>query len=196
MSCEVKICGLTRPADVIMAAEAGADYLGFVLIPSSPRFTRPELLRCAPPGVKTVCVVAGMTAFEINDLIEQFGPDVIQLHGGEPPETARAIRGAEVWRAFHLASGREVEEAAAYPAARIVADAARGGSGTACDWQWPRLLAERKSVMLAGGITAENAIRAAACGKIAGLDVASGSEILPGIKSKEKILQIIRSVKS
>ena len=102
------------------------DFLGFVLVPGSKRRTSPELRLSVPAGVKSVFVVAGMELERIQTLIETYRPDVIQLHGSEPPELARSIRGAEVWRAFHLVSVRDVEEAAAYPAARIVAAAELG----------------------------------------------------------------------
>ena len=196
MSCEVKICGFTRAEDVVAASAAGVDFLGFVLVPGSKRRTSPELRLSVPAGVKSVFVVAGMELERIQTLIETYRPDVIQLHGSEPPELARSIRGAEVWRAFHLVSVRDVEEAAAYPAARIVADSSCGGSGRTCDWELAAKLAERRPVMLAGGITPENAAAAARAGKFVGLDVAGGSESSYGVKSIEKILQIIRSVKS
>ena len=195
MSVEVKICGFTRPEDLTMAAELGVNYCGFVLVSSSRRRASPELIRHAPRGVKTVFVVAGLEIAAVNGLVREYRPDVIQLHGGEPPEFARAVVGAEVWRAFHLASEQDVELAAVYPASRIVADASQGGSGRVCDWRLAARLAERKPVMLAGGIAPENAAAAAAAGRFAGIDVAGGSEIAPGVKSREKILQIIRSVK-
>ena len=195
MSIEVKICGFIRPEDLAMAAELGVDYCGFVLVPASRRRTSPELIRRAPRSVKTVFVVAGMELETVNELVRGYRPDVVQLHGGEPPEFARAIVGAEVWRAFHLVTARDVESAAVYPASRIVADASCGGSGQVCDWRLAARLAELRPVMLAGGITPENAAEAAAAGHFAGIDAAGGSELAPGVKSAEKILQIIRSVK-
>lgn len=194
----LKICGITRFEDLREAENAGADCIGIVSVPSSPRYVPPEtaaaLCRTCR-RVKPVLVTANLPEEELNALIRFIKPYAVQLHGGEPPEYARRIIGAEVWKAVHLQTRADVERAAVFPATLLVADAASGGSGRCCDWSLAAELARQRPLLLAGGITPDNAATALKQTGAIGVDVSSGVEDAPGIKSKNKIHQIARSIK-
>ena len=198
---EIKICGLTRREDVLAAAEAGADYVGFVLVPSSKRYVAPErlaeLTKDLPAHVRKVGVFADASLENILASVKAGALDIVQLHGNEAPEYAEQLKseGLRVWKAAHLRQEADVDFYADYPAERIVADAAEGGSGKRSSWELAAKLARRKCVMLAGGITPENASEALEKVNPAGLDLASGVEEAPGIKSKEKITMLFNHIR-
>ncbi|MFA6929002.1 MAG: phosphoribosylanthranilate isomerase [Lentisphaeria bacterium] len=194
----VKFCGMMRTEDILVAGEAGVDYLGFVLVPGSRRFLQrnalPELLAAVPCNVKKVFVVADMELSEIAQLIAEFHPDAIQLHGNETADFARAIQAAEVWKAVHLQDERELEKFTAFPAEFLVADAGQGGSGQCCDWQLAAKLAKHRKIFLAGGIHPENTAAALATTHAVGLDIASGIEDAPGKKNRRKMQQLMTAI--
>ena len=146
MSIPFKICGLTRAEDVAAATRAGASYLGFVMVPNTPRCLTAEraaALFAASPLPK-VLVVGDLPVDEVQRLIDLLRPACVQLHRDEPPAFAAALRNVRVWRAFSLRTAADVEEAAAYPAEAIVADAGRGGAGQVGDWALARRLSRRR----------------------------------------------------
>ncbi len=197
----LKICGLTRPEDLLDAIAAGADYVGVVAVADSPRYVNApairNLFRLVPRGTaRRVVVTARLSCAEAMELVDFTGADIIQLHGAEPAGYARQLRGVEVWRAFHLRGEADIEEAAEFPCSMIVADSARGGSGQCCDWEAVSRLARLRRVLLAGGITPDNAAAALAATGAAGVDVASGVETSPGLKSSDKIFQLARRINS
>ncbi|MBQ7694363.1 MAG: phosphoribosylanthranilate isomerase [Lentisphaeria bacterium] len=187
MKLEVKICGITRLCDAECAVEAGADYLGFVLVRSSKRFIAPEALAgMAELPVKKVGVFADAELDFIREMVETGRLDVVQLHGNETPEFARSIDFAEVWKASYDAG---------FPAARLVCDGPRGGSGLFGDHRKAAELAKLRPIMLAGGITPENAAELAKLVRPAGIDLAGGVESAPGIKDPLKIRQLFHNLK-
>ena len=189
----MKICGLTRREDVECAVAAGADYLGFVLVPGSRRFVPPELRRelvaDLPENVRSVAVVADPMADELSEIRKFF--DLIQFHGQEPPAVANGERS---WKA--LPAGTEFETFARYRVEHFVVDSDCGGSGRCCDWHSAALAAEQYEILLAGGLTPENVADAVRQVKPWGVDVAGGVELSPGIKSAEKIQRFIKEAKS
>ena len=191
----LKLCGITRAEDMAAAARAGADYAGMVLVPGTPRFVPrgriAELMAAAP--CKKVFVVRDMPPAELNALIAEFRPDVIQLHGNESPDDAKSVCGAEVWKAFNLNSEAVLSEAEAFPCAMIVADSG-GGMGRVCRWDLAEKLARKRKIMLAGGITPENVREAAARVRPAGIDVSSGVESAPGIKDRFLIQTLVERI--
>lgn len=196
----VKFCGMTRQQDVLLAAKLGVDYLGFVLVPGSKRGLTcnrlKTLLQTVPTTVQTVLVVANLELPEIQRLITEFQPDVIQLHGNECSDLVAKIRGVEVWKAVHLRNEQDLRQAAAFTASRLVVDAGQGGSGQLCDWTLAAKLAKTRDIFLAGGITPENVTEALEQTNAAGIDTASGIESLPGQKDPEKMQQLLQSVRS
>ena len=194
----LKICGITRPCDAEAAAAAGASCIGMIFVPSSPRCidaARAREIRAAAPDCRSVCVVRDLPLVELEALISELRPDVVQLHGREGAEYARAVRGAEVWKAFDLASEAALEEALAFPAAMIVADSG-GGTGRPCRWDLAGKLALRRPTVLAGGLHAGNLREAVQAVHPAGIDISSGAESAPGVKDRFKLQQIRERIRS
>lgn len=179
----LKICGITRPEDMAAAELAGAAYTGMILVPGTPRFVPrdriPVLMAAA--RTKKVFVVRDMPLGELNDLIAEFSPDAVQLHGSESAEYAQHITGTEVWKAFNLNSEAVLAEAEAFPCAMVVADSG-GGTGRPCRWDLAARLAAVRPVLLGGGITPDNVRDAITQVHPAGIDVSSGVESTPVIK--------------
>lgn len=200
MSPIVKICGLTRPEDVEAAIAAGATHIGFVLAPSSKRYVTPAQLRRLSAELQNASVrKVGVFLNAPRDFIlehrEAGALDIIQLHGDEPADFARQFEGIELWKAFHLRGRKDIQAALEYPARYILADAASGGSGTLCNWDYAAKLAAVRSVILAGGITPDNAVEALRKTGACGIDLSTGVETSPGIKSKEKIERLFKNLK-
>ena len=192
----LKLCGITQVEDMVAAARAGADYAGMVLVPGTPRFVprgRIAELMAAAASCKMVFVVRDMPLAELNALVAEFRPDVVQLHGHESPEYAKSVTGAEVWKAFNLNSENVLAEAEAFPCAMVVADSG-GGTGRPCRWDLAEKLARKRPIMLAGGITPENVREAVAQVRPAGIDVSSGVESAPGIKDGQLIQTLVERI--
>jgi phosphoribosylanthranilate isomerase len=197
----VKLCGMTRVEDVRAAVEAGADFVGFVLVASSRRRVLPsaldELSAAAAPA-RAVCVIANEALTVARRLAAAHPSLIMQLHGQESAEYAQALAadGVEVWKAVVLNDDDDLLRYSDFPAARLVVDAAQGGSGRLCDWRLAAALASRRPVLLAGGIGPGNAVAAWRATGAWGLDLASGVEDAPGIKSIEKINELMTALRS
>ena len=190
MKLEVKICGLTRRCDAMLAAELGADYLGFVIWSGSRRHVPiaalPELTRGLPPCVRKVGVFVDAARDEMLRAVEAGSLDVVQLHGRESADFARAVDFAEVWKATYDAD---------FPAERLVCDAPQGGSGRPGDHEKAAELARIRLVMLAGGVTPDNACEFVRRVRPAGIDLAGGVESAPGIKDEGKMKRLFLNLK-
>ena len=190
MSVEVKICGLTRRADVELAVSLGADLVGFVLYPGSRRFVPAErlgeLTRGLPPHVGKVGVFVDATSDEILRAAELGELDVVQLHGHESAGFAQSLGFPRVWKACYDPD---------FPAERLVCDAPQGGSGRFGDHDRAAELARIRPVMLAGGITPANAVEVIMRVGPVGIDLAGGVESAPGVKDENKLRQLFRNVK-
>ena len=188
MGIEVKICGITRLADAECAAECGADYIGMVFVGTSRRCISPEKAAAfAGLPVKRVGVFADADREFIRRTAEIARLDVIQLHGNESREFARSIDFAEVWKAGYDAD---------FPAARLVCDAPTGGSGRFGDHIRAAELAKIRPIMLAGGLSPENAAELIRRVRPAGIDLASGVESAPGIKDHGKIRELFNNIRN
>jgi phosphoribosylanthranilate isomerase len=204
MNVKLKICGLTNAEDVQAAIKAGADYLGFILYPKSPRFISPEqamaLIKNVPHEIKKVGVFVDCPPDRIIELMEFCGFDIAQLHGSESGDDALAIGREKVWKAMALNTAEDIAGAAEFPAAAILADsigpAQRGGTGKKCDWNQAAEAAERFRLILAGGINLDNVAEAINTVKPFAVDVCSGIESSPGIKDHKKIFELAAKLKS
>lgn len=192
----LKLCGITRPEDMAAAEHAGADYVGMILVPGTPRFVPrkriPVLMAAA--RCKKVFVVRDMPLAELNALIAEFRPDAVQLHGGESANYARSVTGTIVWKAFNLNSEAALAEVEAFPCATVVADSG-GGTGRPCRWDLAARLASVRPVLLGGGITPDNVREAIAEVHPAGIDVSSGVESAPGIKDHLLIQKLAERIR-
>lgn len=193
---EVKICGLTRRCDVELAAELGAGYVGFVLVPASPRCVPVERLReltgGLPAGVKRVGVFADADRETILRAAKG-NFDIIQLHGEESSEFAASLP-YPVWKAVRAVAGTELEPLAEWKVERFLFDAASGGSGRRCDWSLAAQAARRWRIMLAGGLSPENIREAIQTVHPVGVDLSSSLETALGIKSEEKMKTLFKEI--
>jgi phosphoribosylanthranilate isomerase len=204
---KVKICGVRTPAIIETAAEAGADYVGLVLFPTSPRYVEPEearvLAAIARGRIGSVAVMVDPDDALIDGVIERVRPDLLQLHGRETPARVAAIRaraGLPVMKAVAIARPADVAAAAAY-AAHILFDAKAdpgaalpGGNGVAFDWL--ALKGFAAPFALSGGLTPETVGAAIRATGAALVDVSSGVERAPGDKDAELVRNFILAAKS
>jgi phosphoribosylanthranilate isomerase len=198
----VKICGITNLKDAHHASACGADALGLVFYPGSPRFIEPEQARRIiaelPPLVTTVGLFVNESPARIREVVAHCGLDTVQLHGDEEPDQC-SYPPCRVIKALRLHDQLGDEVFAAYRVAALLLDAyvpqQFGGTGQRCDWQRAALVAARHRVILAGGLNPENVAKAVRQVRPYGVDVSSGVEIQPGKKDPEKVARFIRLAK-
>lgn len=204
MRTRVKICGITRPEDALQAAELGADALGFVFYPKSPRFVEPtmarEIVRELPPFVTSVGLFLDAEPEAIRAILADVALDMLQFHGDECPADCGGY-GRPYLKAVPMAGAVDVTAYMnTYPdAAGFLLDShapgAAGGTGETFDWRViPRKLP--RPVILAGGLNPDNVGQALHQSRVWGVDVSSGVEASPGIKDAVKMAAFIDEVKS
>ncbi len=202
MRTRVKICGITRLEDALAAAGAGADALGFVFYPPSPRNIEveraAEITAALPPFVTTVALFVNADAETIAEVVRKARIDLLQFHGNECPDYC-AQHGRPWIKAIRMKEGVDPEaEARRYAGAQaLLLDAYRpgvpGGTGEAFDWdRIPSSLAPR--IVLAGGLTPENVTEAVRRVRPWAVDVSGGVEAAPGVKDADKIERFLRGV--
>ncbi|WP_020590649.1 phosphoribosylanthranilate isomerase [Kiloniella laminariae] len=205
MTTEVKICGINSDLALTAAQAAGANYLGFVFFPKSPRNVYIDqaatLSRQVRPGIKRVGLLVDASDEEIREILKQVPLDILQLHGNETPERVAAIKNTfklEIMKVIKISDKEDFKDIPPFEdlADRLLFDAKPpkdlknalpGGNAHAFDW---RLLAGRswsRPWMLAGGLTCQNVADAVRISGASAVDVSSGVEDSPGIKSAEKI---------
>ncbi|WP_043703786.1 phosphoribosylanthranilate isomerase [Tepidimonas taiwanensis] len=210
----IKICGLTREADVEHAAAAGADAVGFVLYPGSPRHVDARragaLARHLPACVTPVLLFVNANADDVAAALDAVPHAVLQFHGDETPAQCAALAGARPWwRAARVPVGAGagafdlLEYVERYAAAQAVLVDAHvpgyGGGGqsfdwTAFPWSHPRLRAADR-VVLSGGLTPENVTDGVRLVRPWAVDVSSGVEAAKGIKDPARVTAFIAAVR-
>ncbi len=201
----IKVCGITRPEDGLRAAAAGADAIGIVFWPRSPRAVDVETARriaaALPPFVVRVGVFVDAPRAVLCDVADAVGLDIVQLHGSEAPETLEGLS-RRVIKALRVRSEADLETAARYAqrGATILLDAGKetspGGTGERCDWSLARRARERVgSLVLAGGLTPENVKEAIDTVRPAAVDVSSGVESAPGRKDAARLAAFVAAVR-
>lgn len=209
-----KICGLNAEDALAAAVAGGADEIGFNFYARSPRAVSPvraaELARLAPGVMGKVAVVVDADDATLAGIVDTLRPDTLQLHGAETPERVEAIRrrfGVRVMKAISIAGADDVAQAGRYLGAadRLLFDAKPprnrndlmpGGNGLSFDWQllarrdWPLLW------MLSGGLTPDNVAEAVATSGARAVDVSSGVEDRPGVKSPTRIAAFLAVLKA
>ena len=212
MSIQVKICGITSADAADAAMRAGADFAGLNFYPGSPRNLNPEqassLAARMRGGSRLVVLLADARDEDIAVAVTAAKPDFIQLHGREAPERVAAVRlrfGLPVIKAIAIADAGDLAQVSAFEKvadmllfdAKAPANASRpGGHGAAFDWQLLRGRTFTRPWLLAGGITAENVGRAIRAAEAPGVDVSSGVETSPGIKSADMIRDFVAAVRA
>jgi phosphoribosylanthranilate isomerase len=210
----IKICGITRPEDLHASVQAGADALGFVFYPGSPRYVTPEqfgeLARFLPPYVTPVALFVNPTLQEVEAVVRAGPVGLIQFHGDETAGQCAGIA-AGVSRPFvrayrvkpdtseaDLLSCDHTCRAASPWFSGLLLDTwvdAYGGAGKVFDWSLiPKELAPR--VVLSGGLSVQNATEAVARVRPYAVDISSGVEQQKGIKDARKIAAFIAAVRA
>jgi phosphoribosylanthranilate isomerase len=198
---KVKICGITRLEDALAAVRHGADALGFNFWPGSRRFIAPAdaaaIVRELPPAVEAFGVFVNSSREEILAAVAASGVGIAQLHGDEPPALCASLP-FPVVKAIRVDGPSALAALAAYEVSAFLLDAAGpgfGGSGRTLDWELAAEAARAARVFLAGGLTPENVSEAVSRVRPYGVDVASGVELMPGVKDEEKVRRFVQAAK-
>jgi indole-3-glycerol phosphate synthase/phosphoribosylanthranilate isomerase len=202
----VKICGITNAEDARTAVDAGADAVGFVFWPKSPRSvdtaTARAIAATLPPFVLRVGVFVDATPDEMKRVADAVGLDIVQMHGSEPPEVVaqaprRAVKAIRVGPGFQPQDALRYDGAAAGLLLDTRVDGAQpGGTGQTFDWSLIRPVREGTSFLaLAGGLTPENVGEAIATVRPDAVDVSSGVESAPGKKDAAKVRAFVDAVR-
>jgi phosphoribosylanthranilate isomerase len=210
MSLLVKICGLSTSGSVAAAIEAGADMVGFMFFRKSPRYvslaTAAALAGSARGQAAIVAITVDADEAALAEIVDGLKPDLLQLHGREPPERVTQLRarlGVPLMKVIGIASREDLDAAKAYPMAdRLLLDAKApvgaalpGGNGVPFDWRMLGGFAAGPPIMLSGGLHSCNVAEAIRTAKPAGVDVSSGVESAPGLKDEAKIFAFIRAAR-
>lgn len=199
-----KICGITRVEDALTAAEAGADAIGLVFYPKSPRAVSVQQARdivaALPPFVTTVGLFVNASRCEIGEILDAVPLDMLQFHGDESPAECEGFH--RPWfKALRVGGGEDIAaQAARYRnASGILLDTfvagVPGGTGERFDWSLiPAALT--KPLILAGGLTMENVQQAIAEVRPYAVDVSGGVEASKGIKDGHKVMAFVERVRS
>lgn len=201
---KIKICGITNADDAQAALDYGADALGFVFFPRSPRFIPVNkavtIIRRLPSFISTVGIFVNEPVEKIEEIASVTGLDVIQLHGEEPPEmcclTRRVIKAIRV---KSLDSLDPLEQYRRHVSAFLLdtyAPEQLGGTGQIFNWDIAIEAKQFGRIILAGGLTAENVADAVRRVKPYAVDVSSGVEVRKGKKDHAKMKRFIERVKS
>ncbi len=185
------------------AAAAGADALGFVFHPASPRYIEPgkaeKIIRELSSAVCTAGVFVNLAAAEVLQIAERCGLDFIQLHGRETGEYCRRFPRERLIKSLSLQHEADLSMIADYPVRAFLVDAHDpvrfGGTGKTCDWTLAGKAAACHPIILAGGLGAENILAALEAVNPLAVDVSSGVELKPGKKDLEKIRAVIAAVR-
>ena len=195
MRVRVKICGITRLEDAETAVGLGADAIGFILWPKSPRVISLDdaarIANALPPFVTRVGVFVNPSLNEAREAVDRVGLDAVQLHGDETPAAFRALP-VRYLKVATLESDDDVRAVAAWPAEVMpLVDAAdrerRGGTGRVADWARAAKVSFVRPIVLSGGLTADNVAEAIGATRPWAVDVSSGVETSPGVKSAERM---------
>ena len=198
----VKICGITRVQDAMMAAALGADFIGLNLFPRSPRSLSlgkaREIADAVRGQVRTVGVFVNTPTRELMAIMDTIGLDFAQLHGDEWPDEVAALgkRAIKVFRSLpvtpvHIARHPHVWGFLVdTPSAKLF-----GGTGITWDWRGLRDVRSPKPMVIAGGISPENVRRALTESAADGVDVNSGVESSPGVKDPRRLKMLFEELK-
>lgn len=200
MRTRIKICGFTRMEDAVSAARLGVDAIGLVFYPPSPRHVgieqAAEIVRALPAFVSVVALFVDAEPDWIRRVLAEVNVDCLQFHGEETPEACR-LYGKPYMKAVRMKADTDVAalERQYFDAAGLLLDAyhpgVQGGTGSGFDWD---LIPERRQLplILAGGLSPDNAAQAVRQVKPYALDVSSGVEAGKGIKDPAKMAEFIR----
>jgi phosphoribosylanthranilate isomerase len=212
MSIRTKICGITTPDALEAAIQGGADYIGLVFFPKSPRHLDIDraktLAERARGAVKVVALTVDADDDTLQEIVDEVAPDILQLHGKETPARVAEIKskfGRTVIKAIPVAVADDAAMAEPYAgvADLILFDAKAfpgaerpGGNGEAFDWGALEGLPDTMRFMLSGGLSPDNVAAAIEQTHPVAVDVSSGVETAPGVKDPERIRRFLHAAKT
>lgn len=181
----IKVCGITRREDALVAAEAGASAIGFIFYPQSPRYIAPERAAALGEGFDLwkVGIFVDETPAAIEAVMRAAHLDVAQIYGGDAPA------GARFWKAFRVADS--FDGSVGEGAEAVFLDSAK--NGLSFDWKLARNAGPK--VIVAGGLDASNVAAAIDAAKPWGVDASSKLETAPGIKDHEKVRAFVKAAR-
>lgn len=198
----IKFCGITRGIDAQQAIGLGVDALGFVLVPASPRFIAPvdaaKIRRAMPPLVSSVALFRNAEPAFVREALRELQPDLVQFHGEEDAAYCGSF-GLPYVKAVAMAEPQDLTALAARfaTAAALLLDShgAQGMGGSGHTFDWSRVAATDKPLILAGGLTPANVAQGMASVRPYAVDVSSGIESAPGQKDFEKMSAFVAAVR-
>ena len=204
MFTRIKVCGITNLEDARAAADLGADALGFIFVPDTPRYIEPEaakrIIRDLPPFITTVGVFADVPPEVILRTVSTCGLNAVQLHGCETPEYCSEINGPKLIKAFRVKDGNSLSTIPAYRVSAYLLDTyvkgKKGGTGEMFNWDLAIEAKKYGRIIVAGGLTPENVAQAIRRVRPYAVDVGSGVEARPGKKDHSKVKAFIENVKA
>lgn len=199
---QIKICGITNREDANCVAQCGADAVGFIFHPRSPRYVTPEtvkkIIEELPDGITTIGVFVNHDVVEVKETVAFCGLDMVQLHGAESPAFCSQFPRSEVIKACAPQTEGDLEQLREYPVRAILVDAydpvRHGGTGGKSDWALAAKVKEQHPLILAGGLSMANIQEAIERCSPHAVDINSGVETSPGRKNHQKIKEIIELV--
>src|SRR5436190_4145436 len=201
---KIKICGLTREEDAVEAARLGADFLGLIFVPASPRFVEPERaaaitksVRDAGHAAKFVGVFHDASADYMREIASLVGLDLFQLHGAQTDDEIRDLQ-APVIKTLRV--GEALPDTHGSPSAAWLLfdtyDERRpGGTGRRFDWSLLATYERNKPFFVSGGLNPDNVVAAITLVRPDAIDVSSGVESAPGVKDHSKMAKLIERVR-
>ncbi len=218
MNLRIKICGITNLEQGRAIANLGATALGFILVPSSPRYISPTQLAfiipylpdpveaILPRNLKTIGVFADSSLEEISQIVRSTGLNAVQLHGQETPEYCRVLRQqlptVELIKALRIRSAKDLENTISYETVvdTLLLDAYHpqllGGTGHTLDWSMLQNFTPTCPWFLAGGLNPDNILEALSKLNPDGIDLSSGVELAPGNKDLSKVEKLFQQLKT
>ena len=211
MTLDIKICGLKTEEAVDRAVALGATHIGFIFFAKSPRHMEPadagRLADRVRSKVKIVSVSVDACNDDLDEIVDQIRPDILQLHGRETPDrvlTIKAVTSLPVWKALSIADADDLRRIEPYDgiANRFLLDAKPpknselpGGNGVSFDWRLLGGLDPSVDYMLSGGLNKDNIGEALRVARPTGVDTSSGVESSPGVKDLEMMDEFFEAVR-
>jgi phosphoribosylanthranilate isomerase len=199
---EIKICGITNLEDALNAYIFGADAIGFIFYPKSPRYITPKTVKHISDNLPSVIVRVGVFVNHelqyVREIIEFCGLDMIQLHGDESPEYCRQFPKTVVIKEFSPKSDEELDDIKKFPVKAILIDSRTaelyGGTGKKSNWELALKMISIRPLILSGGLNPDNILEAIETVAPHAVDVNSGVEISPREKDSYKMKKVIEMV--
>lgn len=199
---KIKICGMTTTDDALVAVEAGADMIGLIFYPPSPRYVSPQqaqrIVRALPKSCRAVGVFVNEDCETISRIVDESGVQIVQLHGTESPDLCHRLSWP-VFKTFRFTSESRPEMMRDYHVKAFLIEGFNadfyGGSGTRADWHQTAALHKYGRIILAGGLTADNVAEAIRIVQPYAVDVCSGVEREPGKKDWLRVRAFVSAAK-